>query len=285
MNKRVAILVSRKYSKESPFIDDVLLSEALAKKGIEADIIVWDDTDVDMSIYNAAVIRSCWDYDTRSDEFLNRMRDISRQCMILNPLDMIIENSNKIYLSKLSEKGIPIVPTIFDLEDDTKLPSAWEEVVIKPSVSSSGRDTYRYKATELEDIRLACEDIKRKGKTPLIQKFISSVESMGEYSSVIIDGVLTFTMNKIPKEGQFLVHKHFGGTYTHIEASKEQIDFINSLLSKLDEIPLYMRIDYLKCEKDGFMLLELEQIEPYIYLAENRDGLKLMVKGIAERTD
>ena len=120
-----------------------------------------------------------------------------------------------------------------------------------------------------QGIRAASAAILNQGKTAMLQEYLSSVEEYGERSSVLIAGKITFTMKKTPKSGDFLVHTHHGGTYIPVKTTLEEQQFLELLISKIGEAPLYMRVDYLR-RKDGLIcLLELEQIEPNLYLREN----------------
>ncbi|WP_029409501.1 ATP-grasp domain-containing protein [Treponema pedis] len=267
--KKIAILVSGEYKKQSTK-DDLLLQNELQNRGYLADITVWSDTSTDFSEYDLAIIRSCWDYDSRLTEFLRQMKKIENSSLLYNPLDIIEKNSDKRYLLDLQTTGIKITPTVTaDNLNNLNIPSEWKKVVIKPNISASGKDTYRYSIDEEEKIKAACSDIIGKGKLPLIQKYISSIETFGEHSSIVIDGKITLTVKKTPAKGGFLIHKHFGGSSTSVQTSEKEKSFIRNILSKLESLPLYMRVDYLKDENDNFLLLELEQIEPHLYLTES----------------
>src|SRR5215212_4695593 len=43
---------------------------ALEDAGFAADVVRWDDPDVEWDGYALSVVRSCWDYTRRRDEFL-----------------------------------------------------------------------------------------------------------------------------------------------------------------------------------------------------------------------
>ncbi|WP_029408787.1 ATP-grasp domain-containing protein [Treponema pedis] len=281
--KKIAILVSGEYKKQ-PTKDDLLLQNELQNRGYLADITVWSDTSTDFSEYDLAIIRSCWDYDSRLTEFLRQMKKIENSSLLYNPLDIIEKNSDKRYLLDLQTTGIKITPTVTaDNLNNLNIPSEWKKVVIKPNISASGKDTYRYSIDEEEKIKAACSDIIEKGKLPLIQKYISSIETFGEHSSIVIDGKITLTVKKTPAKGGFLIHKHFGGSSTSVQTSEKEKSFIRNILSKLESLPLYMRVDYLKDENDNFLLLELEQIEPHLYLTESVSGLEALTDGIIKR--
>lgn len=277
MSKKLAILVSKKYSKEY-HQDDVLLKEAMEAAGVETDIINWDNEHYDFSKVDGAIIRSCWDYDQRVEEFLETIEKISKMTTLINPYSTIKNNSDKSYLKVFSNKGIPIVETYF-LTKIYELPSLLNRVksdtiIIKPSVSASGRNTYRLSKSELGIKDIVCDILKH--STVLIQPFYDSVQTAGEKSTVVINDEVVFTMNKKPKEGGYLVHTHLGGTYTPDEVSKKDESFIKDVIKHLPDKTAYVRIDYLFNENNEPRLLELELIEPNLYLNNNPRGLKLL---------
>ncbi len=284
MKKRIAILVSQNYGPSHPYPDDALLCRAFEGMGHQARIICWDDETVDYQQYDAAIVRSCWDYDKRLPEFLDRLAHIDQHTILLNPFEIIRENTDKRYLLKLEERGVPIVPTVVVKNiEELQMPESWQQVIVKPAVSASGRDTSLHSGLDQQGIRAASAAIWKQGKTVLLQEYLSSVEEYGERSSVLIAGKITFTMKKTPKPGDFLVHTHHGGTYVPVKTTLDEDQFLKLLISKISKVPLYMRVDYLR-RRDGLIcLLELEQIEPNLYLRENAEGLKLLTQETLKR--
>lgn len=284
MKKRIAILVSQDYGPSHPNPDDALLCRAFEGMGHQARIICWDDETVDYQQYDAAIVRSCWDYDKRLPEFLDRLAHIDQQTALLNPFEIIRENTDKRYLLKLEERGVPIVPTVVVKNiEELQMPESWQQVIVKPAVSASGRDTSLHFGLDQQGIRAASAAIWKQGKTVLLQEYLSSVEEYGERSSVLIAGKITFTMKKTPKSGDFLVHTHHGGTYVPVKTTLDEDQFLKLLISKISKVPLYMRADYLRRRDGVICLLELEQIEPNLYLRENAEGLKLLAQETLKR--
>ena len=274
----VVILVSLEYSiNRHP--DDLALQEILIARGYTVEIVAWDNRSYDFSQVKLAIIRSCWDYDERLEEFLIAMAKIEEKCILLNSWEMIRGNSNKYYLQDLKAKGIPIVPTVF-IKDSGQTLSALnnfttEQIVVKPVISASGRNTYRFHRTERELITEKVEEL-LKFKDVMIQPYINTIESKGEKSTVVIDGQIVYTMLKKPAAGNFLVHIHRGGKYVKDQADIKDQSFIRQVLDALPELPLYLRIDYLFDSAENPLLLELELIEPNLYLAVNELGLQLL---------
>lgn len=284
MKKRIAILASRDYGPLTPYPDDALLRESFNSLGHEAQIVCWDDEDINYTKFDCAIVRACWDYDRRLLEFLKRLSHISRYTVLFNSYQIIRENTDKRYLLELEKSGVPIVPSIF-FEDIKELyvPDEWQKLVVKPAVSASGKDTSLHLATDIKSIYTAAAEILNQGKSVLLQEYIPSVEEYGERSSVIIAGRTTFTMKKTPKSGGFLVHIHHGGSYTKVDTTEDEKRFLELLLNKISIVPLYMRVDYLRRIDNTICLLELEQIEPNLYLRQNEEGLKLLTQEILKR--
>ena len=83
MNLRIALVTARE---ALPLDEDMPpLRAALAQAGLSADTPCWDDPGVDWSNYDAALLRSTWDYVDRIDEFLDWCEQCARQTRLLNP--------------------------------------------------------------------------------------------------------------------------------------------------------------------------------------------------------
>ena len=129
--------------------EDQLLLNSLGQAGVSAQPVVWDDREVNWQEFPCIVIRSCWDYHTRLDEFLNWLELLEKQNVsILNPADIIRWNCNKRYLLDLEEKDILIVPTVFlqrnssaNLQQLLKN-RGWQQAVIKPTVAATAYQTW-----------------------------------------------------------------------------------------------------------------------------------------------
>lgn len=276
---KIAILVSEKYY-DQPTHDDLLLKEKLDEKGATARLVQWDDASIDYENFDKAIIRSCWDYHLKADLFVSTMHEVSKKCQLINNFDLIVENTNKTYLQKFYNKGIEIVPTHYihslsELES-LALPFDANEYIVKPAISSSGNNTFK----------VSCDDIIGKARdlldfgSVLIQPFIRSVQDIGERSTVVIDGCATFTMKKTPSQGGFLVHTHHGGSYIEVDTRSEDALWLEKVIKGLPVMPAYARVDYLYSELGSPLLLELELIEPNLYLSQNRAGLERLVNFI-----
>ena len=278
----VAILVSQKYAL-TPHPDDLALQAYLEGFGLQAPLVPWDDASISYDTFDGAIVRSCWDYQHHVTAFLDRMHHIGQQFTLVNPADTILWNSDKRYLQEIAAEGIPIVPCHFVDSADALTPNCWpfsaDQLIIKPTVSASGYDTHLVDAQDFNAIQ-ACVKSFEGEKTAIIQPFISSVKTTGERSAVIIDGEPVFLMKKTPAAQGFLVHEHWGGTYTETTLTEKDRQFLSRLVAVLRPMPLYMRVDFLYDPQGDPLLLELELIEPNLYLSRNPLGLERLGQGL-----
>ena len=94
-------------------IDDELAYAPLAALGWRVDAISWRRPHVEWQAYDAAVIRSTWDYVTDPEAFLEVLAEIKRSgTPLFNSLDLVRWNIRKTYLRDLAERGIPVVPPV-----------------------------------------------------------------------------------------------------------------------------------------------------------------------------
>ena len=251
--------------------DDQLLQTALANHGLSSVRVDWASADVDWSRFRCAVFRTTWDYFERRDEFtawLNRIRQQTRLC---NDAALIDWNMDKHYLADLEAKGIPIVPskfiergstaTLHELLDET----GWDEAIIKPCISGAARHTYRVNrdsATTLEPVvRQLLTD-----ESLILQPFQQSVMSHGEDTLMLFNGQFTHAVKKVPKPGDFRVQDDHGGTVHPHEPSAAQIEFAQQVLSACPSAPTYARVDLVQDNHGHFAVMELELIEPELWL-------------------
>mgnify|MGYP000477539726 CR=1 FL=1 len=67
------------------------------------------------------------------------------------------------------------------------------------------------------------------------------------------------------------------------DAVQARLAAARAIIGTLDEAPLYGRVDMLRGEGGGLLLMELEVIEPYLYPVEGPELGELMAAGIARR--
>jgi hypothetical protein len=255
---------------------------------------VWDDSSVDWSAYDRVVVRSAWDYTTRVDDFLAWCATVGPQRLRNRP-DLMAFNADKRYMEALS---VPKVPTRF-VAPGAPVPELDGEVVVKPSVSAGGANTGRFGPAAHDAARALVDRITASGRTAMIQPFLTDVDARGEVAMVHFGGELSHTLVKrsylAPDEIAPLAH----GTSLVVAAAMLDADLVTagaaapdeaelaqSVLAELagtfGEMPLYARIDVVRGADGRPVLLELEAVEPHLYLATSPGAAERFARAIAE---
>jgi glutathione synthase/RimK-type ligase-like ATP-grasp enzyme len=261
-----------------------LMLPYLAAAGIEMHVVDWRSAGADFSQFDLVVLRSCWDYHLRGNEFTEWLRRTAREVPILNDPETVLWNLNKFYLREMPAMGIEIAPTVF-VNGSSITPSAWREIrswkksVVKPAVSASAYKTWRFNGAALPE-----EDglkSKMEGEPFLIQQFIPEIEAHGEISFIYIDGAYSHAVLKRPAADDFRVQQEHGGSAEPFHPSPALLDQANHIAVAVPQVrdSLYCRIDAVA--RDGkLVLMELELIEPELFLGLAEDAAERFAKAI-----
>lgn len=269
--------------------DDQLLVNPLGQAGISAEPVVWDDREVNWREFSSVVIRSCWDYHNRLDEFLDWVDLLEKQDIpLLNPPEIIRWNCNKRYLLDLEEKGVPIVPTIFLQNNSTENIKQllknhdWQRAVVKPTVSATAFQTWLTSLEYPEPDQIKLEKMLAEFPEIMIQQFLEVIRVGGEWSFIFFDGHFSHAVVKKPQAGDFRVQDDFGGTTFRQEPGEHLLKQADAILQTIDLVPLYARVDCV--DVDGkLILMELELIEPVLFLGMNEEAPMRFAKAITRR--
>ena len=247
--------------------DDRLLIPAFARRGVRAVPVSWD-ADTDWHQFQKVVIRSCWDYHLRLPEFLKWIGHLENlDVKLSNSARLIRWNAEKTYLKELKELGVHIPPTFWieeHEEHDVDLilrTKGWSSAIAKPIVSASAHGLERLFVNKATAI---------KGPV-MVQPFLSEIPNFGEWSLVFIGGQYSHTVLKRAAPGEFRVQWQYGGTATTALALPVMLKAAEKILASLPESPDYARVDGILCG-DEFVLMELELIEPVLFLGLGRAG-------------
>jgi len=187
----------------------------------------------------------------------------------------------------LSRRGVPIVPTqLIAAHDSDAVISAvrdagWSRFVLKPAVSASGHETHAF-AAEVDAIaRDTIASVIKSGDV-LVQPFMDEVPSHGEYSLVYIDGKFSHAAIKRAAESEFRVQTEHGGSVTPVQVDAQLIEAGSKALAALSEVPLYARVDGI-VRGGEFLLMELELIEPNLFLDLQAGSAEAFASALVER--
>ncbi len=251
--------------------DDRLLVDALARRGASAVRVDWSRTDVDWSRFRCAVFRTTWDYFDRFDEFTNWLNRVESQTQLCNPAALVRWNTDKHYLADLESRGIPVVAaryversstvTLHELLAET----GWNDAVIKPCVSGAARHTYRIAPGTLEAIEPIFRELLA-SESFILQPFQPSIMLAGEDTLMVFGGRYSHAVRKIPKAGDFRVQDDHGGRVLDRRPTADQIALAERAVAACSPVPAYGRVDMIRDDAGHLAVMELELIEPELWL-------------------
>lgn len=263
---------------EGWFIDAELAIPPMQALGWAIDTIPWRRTGVDWAAFDAVYIGTPWDYPEDVGLFMRLLEKIDASGAILvNPLELVRWGIAKTYLRDLEARGADIVPGSWH---ETLRPGellscfdrlASDSIVIKPVISTNATDTYllkRNEAAELEPLLL-----RRFGERPFVaQPFMSNIQEEGEFSLFYFAGVYSHAIQKVPRTQDFRVQEEHGASIVAIEPEPALASCAHDILRLVEPRPVYARCDLVRGPDGRFLLMELELIEPSMYLRMNADA-------------
>jgi len=262
------------------------LLAALAARGHRADVRAWDDPGVDWRAYDAVLLRSTWDYFHRLEAFLGWAQGVASVSRLWNPLAVVKWNTHKFYLRALAARGVPIVPTEFvpagrsvDLAAILAA-HAWDAAVIKPAVSADSFATLRTERQSPNDGQTHLE-AHLPARDMLVQRYLPTVDEPGERCLVFIDGVYS---HAVRKHSLFRGGRHAGPEGVPVLADADEIATAQRALESMGlGVPLYARVDLLRDESGTPRLMELELVEPSLFLTVRDDAAGALVEALERR--
>ncbi|GAB6060804.1 ATP-grasp domain-containing protein [Desulfonatronum parangueonense] len=267
--------------------DDELLQDALAQVGLSATRVDWSRTDVDWSMFRCAVFRTTWDYFDRITEFSTWLRRVQSQTRLCNATEIIWWNLDKHYLADLASRSVPVVPfQLLEAGDAQRLrevldAAGWDEAVLKPCVSGGARHTHRLNRETADSVQAQLQP-HLDTEAFLLQPFIKDIIHTGEDTVMVINGRVTHAVRKVPKAGDFRVQDDFGGTVHHLEPSPEHVELAERAMAVCDPSPCYGRVDMVRCDDGRLAVMELELIEPELWLRHHPPAANNLAQTIAQ---
>jgi len=278
----VALVSCRVLPEPDP--DQQPLSAALAAAGVAAAVRAWDDPDVDWSAARLTILRSAWNYPLDRDGFLDWAERVDRVSQLWNGLGVVRWNSHKRYLLDLERRGVPVTPTVLLPRGsvaslDTILErQGWREAVVKPAVSAASFGTLRVGAAEREAGEAHLQRLLAE-RDALVQLYLPSVEGHGERALVWIDGELTHAVRKNPRwEGE-----DEAVSASAVPISYPEADLARRALSAVEGPLLYARVDVAPGPRGHPVVMELELVEPSLFLLQSPAALDRFVRAIRSR--
>jgi glutathione synthase/RimK-type ligase-like ATP-grasp enzyme len=270
--------------------DDAHLAAVLDTLGIEAVSCIWNDPAVEWSAFEAVLIRTIWDYFKHHRAFLAWLDLLDRHGIpAINDSKVLRWNSDKRYLLELAREGVPTIPS--QLAGPGELAGVLasmgkQQVVVKPTVSGGAWHTVRGHADDAQFAQFVAA-LPRQLEY-LVQPFVPEVVSAGEWSLLYLGGSFSHAVIKRAATGDYRVQSEHGGRVEPIEPDRATLDAADKALAAAAAIGhgdlAYARVDGVTCA-GRFLVMELELIEPFLFLAGQRQAAERLARHLAERLD
>lgn len=250
------------------------VAPALTRAGAEARVVSWHAPVAELNAYHHVVMRTPWDYFDHPEKFQAFVAALGTlDARVHNPPDVMRWNTHKRYLLELAGAA-PVIEThlvkageTFDLSAEIEARGWSDGAIQKPAIGGGAKNTF----------------VRQKGCAPLVatedtlvQPFWPQIGEQGELSLIFIGGAYSHTVQKVPQAGDFRVQSEHGGRVVPLssppgDAAEAAAQVLRAAEAICGDVDLtYARVDGI-LTADGFRLMELEVIEPELFL-EWSDG-------------
>jgi hypothetical protein len=283
---RIALITCRPGPEVSVDRDLPVLVRALQAVGADADAVYWDDDTVDWGGYDLAVIRSTWDYSWRAAEFLAWAERCGRATRLANPAQVVRWNADKRYLGDLAAAGVPVVPTRYiapgEAVDGFPLD---HEYVVKPTSGAGARFAARYSPDEHDTAVRQLARMHAEGFTAMVQPYVAGIDVSGERALQFYGGSLLHASRKgavltpgTPYDERKVAHP---GLEPWMPTPAELSVAGRALAAVPDAAGLlYARVDLVDGEDGEPRVMELELVEPNLFLSLHTGSVPRVVEAI-----
>ena len=284
----IAFVTSAAHSELTP--DDQLAVAELKKLDVTVSGAVWNDPAVEWGRFDAIILRSTWDYHHNADEF--RAWIAARETaggQVWNPPAVLRWNMEKTYLRDLEAAGVPVVPTEWlgkGSRPDVRAlleKREWSEAVVKPVISAAATRTWRVSQGSVAEMDERIAESLELGDM-MVQPFVAEIQTRGEWSLMFFDGEFSHAVRKMPLDGDFRVQTGFGGKSSVEYPGDAVLSAVRKVLKAAPSPWLYVRVDGIETAS-GYMLLELEMLEPSLFLAQNAEAPARFAEAIVRLLD
>lgn len=263
---------------QSTFDVEVL---ALERAGMTAQPRAWTDPG-DLSPFDLVLPLVAWGYQSAPDDWFALLDRLEADGIpVANSVAVLRWNTDKTYLEELAAAGVPTVPTrrveaLCAADIAAARRDFGPDLVIKPPISASAFGTHRIGPEDpVPDEAL--------GATTMIQPFLRSVVEEGEYSLIYFGGRFSHAVVKTARRGDFRVQPHLGGTERPCAPPEGACLLAERALAAAPDACVYARIDLVRLATGELAVIELELIEPSLWLDHAPEAGPSFAAAIAER--
>lgn len=279
---RVALVTCSDLPRED--FDLPILVAAFASRGVEADVVVWEDESIEWQKFDVVVVRSTWNYLAHLDAFrawIDRVAAITR---LVNGAALLHWNLHKSYLVELAHAGLDVVPTVLHRAgDEIDWAAHFErfgELVVKPAISAGSFATIRVARGDFGSVQ--SHHLEHAERDLLVQPCLASVVAHGEVNLVYFGGRFSHAVQKgarwknDPEQSRGLV-----------EPATDERALAEGVIAYIAELGLgelvYARVDLARGDNRRPLLMELEVLEPSLFLDRIPSHAGMLVDAVIDR--
>ncbi|MEU0017039.1 hypothetical protein ABZ173_05160 [Streptomyces rochei] len=284
---RIALVTCRPGPRVSVDRDLPVLARALADAGASASVEVWDDAGVDWAAFDLALIRSTWDYSWRADEFTAWAERCGGATRLANPASVVRWNTDKRYLADLAAAGVPTVPTSYAAPGESPGLPDGHEYVVKPTSGAGARFAARYTPGEHATAVRQVERMHAEGFTAMVQPYMRAIDTAGERALQFFGGRLLHASRKgavlapgTPYDARKVAHpglEPWTPTAAEVAVAEAALAAVPGAAE-----PLYARVDLVDGDDGRPRVMELELVEPNLFLWLHERSLPRVVEAVLE---
>ncbi len=243
-----------------------LLGRGLHFAGRTLEAVSWDDSSIDWSDFEAAIIGTTWDYAQRIDAFERALTEIAAQTRLLNPAALVHWNARKTYLRDMADRGCATIPTLWpDRATQAECRAAFDgfdtdAIVIKPQV---GAGAWRQVMLQRSDPWPHLSDLPE--GPAMVQPFVPSIQTEGEYSFLFFNRQFSHAVVKRAAPSDYRIQSSYGGTDVAYVPTAADLASASTAITCVAGDLLYARVDMVRGLDGALLLIELELVEPYLY--------------------
>ncbi|MFR0352408.1 ATP-grasp domain-containing protein [Streptomyces sediminimaris] len=248
-----------------------VLVRALRDAGADAVAVPWDDPGTDWSGFDLVVIRSTWDYSWRAGEFVAWAQKVAAVTRLANPAEVVRWNTDKRYLGDLAAAGLPVVPTRYLAPGDAPDLPGDHEYVVKPAAGAGSRYAARYTPAGHGTALRHLARLHEEGLTAMVQPYLAGIDVSGERALQFFGGRFLHASRKgavLAPGTAYDADKVAHPDLVPWTPAPAELEVAGRALAAVPDAGglLYARVDIVDGEDGRPVLMELELVEPNLFL-------------------
>ena len=259
-------------------IDADLGFAPMKELGWDVEAVPWRASASNWNDYEAVYVGAPWDYPQDPGRFLSILESIDRSnAVLVNDLSLIRWSMPKTYLRDLETRGAVIVPSWWmehmdlDTIDDAFVHWQTDLIILKPVISTNATDTYLLTRAELVE-KAAVLAAVFEHRHFVVQPFVPAIVEEGEFSMFYFNNEFSHAIRKKPKQGDFRVQEEYGAEIVAVQPEASLKETADGVMALVEPVPAYARVDFVRAADGRFLVMELELVEPSMYLRMDDDA-------------